>query len=406
MAKNNNLSDFLKDLADTIRAKTGKTSLINPQDFSDEINALGTVNNQSKAIEITSNGTINVSPDSGYTGLNNVVINTNVTTYDVEFELKDDTTFNIDNRGNISKIVFRDGITTLADQALMPPTFDKNDSTYRYSEITIKLPSTLTTIGKNAFTGLNIQNSISLPSSVSSIGDNAFSYCLMDNGEDGSNYERCSITFQGNVPSWGGNEDKNPFYDFYGGIKFGENCQSIGDYAFKGIGSGVIDWESFADSNIKLVGQEAFSGIGKGDGILVLPASAEASFLRIKGGAFSKTSIGKYESSEWYLDLSKSFARVILDYPYEFLPNMGYNLGYLDSDKYKPAWDTDSLKGIYVSGPVKWWETSSPWNSIYKDYIIDVTVDTPAPGEGDGGDEGGESTETSTTVAPDSGTSE
>lgn len=406
MAKNNNLSDFLKDLADTIRAKTGKTSLINPQDFSNEINTLGTVNNQSKAIEITSNGTINVSPDSGYTGLNNVVINTNVTTYDVEFELKDNTTFNIDNRGNISKIVFREGITTIADQALMPPTFDKNDSTYRHSEITINLPSTLTTIGKNAFTGLNIQNPISLPSGVSSIGDNAFSDCHMNNGEDGSNHEIYYVTFQGNVPSWSGNKDKNPFYDFYGGIKFGKNCQIIGDYAFKEIGGVSIDWESFANSNIKLIGQEAFSGLSRGADVLVLPASVEANFLRIKAGAFSKTKIGKYESSEWILDLSKSHARVILDYPYEFLPCKGSEAGYLDSNKYKPTWDIDGLKSIYVSGPVKWWETSYPWNDIYKDYIIDVTVDTPAPGEGGGGDEGGESTGTSTTAAPDSGTSE
>ena len=37
MAKNNNLTDFLKDVADAIRAKKGTSALINPKDFSAEI---------------------------------------------------------------------------------------------------------------------------------------------------------------------------------------------------------------------------------------------------------------------------------------------------------------------------------------------------------------------------------
>lgn len=37
MAKDNNLTDFLTDIADTIREKKGTTDKINPQDFSNEI---------------------------------------------------------------------------------------------------------------------------------------------------------------------------------------------------------------------------------------------------------------------------------------------------------------------------------------------------------------------------------
>lgn len=37
MAKNNNLTDFLTDVADAIREKKGTSALIDPQDFSDEI---------------------------------------------------------------------------------------------------------------------------------------------------------------------------------------------------------------------------------------------------------------------------------------------------------------------------------------------------------------------------------
>lgn len=40
MAKNDNLTDFLVDVADAIRAKTGTTAKINPQDFSSKIKAI------------------------------------------------------------------------------------------------------------------------------------------------------------------------------------------------------------------------------------------------------------------------------------------------------------------------------------------------------------------------------
>lgn len=42
MAKNDNLGDFLKDVADSIRTKTGTTELIDAQDFSDKILSIQT----------------------------------------------------------------------------------------------------------------------------------------------------------------------------------------------------------------------------------------------------------------------------------------------------------------------------------------------------------------------------
>ena len=42
MAKNNNLTDFLTDVADAIRSKKGTTAKINPQDFSSEIASIET----------------------------------------------------------------------------------------------------------------------------------------------------------------------------------------------------------------------------------------------------------------------------------------------------------------------------------------------------------------------------
>lgn len=40
MAKTDNLTDFLTDIADSIRSVKGTTDLINPQDFSTEIQNL------------------------------------------------------------------------------------------------------------------------------------------------------------------------------------------------------------------------------------------------------------------------------------------------------------------------------------------------------------------------------
>jgi hypothetical protein len=40
MAKNNNLKDFVTDIADAIRAKKGTSDLINPQDFATEIEGI------------------------------------------------------------------------------------------------------------------------------------------------------------------------------------------------------------------------------------------------------------------------------------------------------------------------------------------------------------------------------
>lgn len=42
MAKNNNLNDFLTDIANSIRTKTGTTEQINAQNFSDKILSIQT----------------------------------------------------------------------------------------------------------------------------------------------------------------------------------------------------------------------------------------------------------------------------------------------------------------------------------------------------------------------------
>ena len=82
MAKNNNLTDFLTDVADAIRAKKGTQALIDPQDFSSEIASI-----QPTLITktITENGTYNASDDNA-DGYSQVVVNvgTDVLFYDYD----------------------------------------------------------------------------------------------------------------------------------------------------------------------------------------------------------------------------------------------------------------------------------------------------------------------------------
>lgn len=60
MSKENNLSDFLTDVADAIRVKKGTTDVINAQDFSSEIASIETGITPIGEIEITANGSYDV----------------------------------------------------------------------------------------------------------------------------------------------------------------------------------------------------------------------------------------------------------------------------------------------------------------------------------------------------------
>ena len=81
MAKNNNLTDFLTDVANAIREKDSSTGTINPQDFSDKIKAIPT------GVD-TSDG--NIEPTTvlkGYKGYaKGVAVNGAIETYDGSFE--------------------------------------------------------------------------------------------------------------------------------------------------------------------------------------------------------------------------------------------------------------------------------------------------------------------------------
>ena len=79
MARINNLSNFLTDIANAIRIKKRTSNLIPAEDFDTEIESITTGGDmQSKSIAITENGTRTITPDMDYDGLSSVSITTNV----------------------------------------------------------------------------------------------------------------------------------------------------------------------------------------------------------------------------------------------------------------------------------------------------------------------------------------
>lgn len=82
MARIDNLTNFLTDVATSIRTKKGTTDKIAPKDFDTEIESIqsggGTPNLQEKSVTITENTTTEIIADSDYDGLSKVSVITNV----------------------------------------------------------------------------------------------------------------------------------------------------------------------------------------------------------------------------------------------------------------------------------------------------------------------------------------
>lgn len=93
MSKDNNLTDFLTDVAAAIREKKGTEELINPQNFSEEIKSIETkAKLEERYVKYTSNGKRTVKPTNDKDGISEITI-------DVAVPTSGDADYNIQSKG-------------------------------------------------------------------------------------------------------------------------------------------------------------------------------------------------------------------------------------------------------------------------------------------------------------------
>lgn len=161
MAKNNNLTDFLTDVADAIRAKKGTTEPINPQDFSVEIASIE--GDGGYSVEDIASGLVagdlqfSTAVIGAYSFYNNVGITSvdapNVTTIG---------TYAFYNIKNITRIN-APNVTTIGNYAFTAP---------QITSIDFPL---CTSIGTNCFTNCPTITSVNLPK-LKAIANSGFGY--------------------------------------------------------------------------------------------------------------------------------------------------------------------------------------------------------------------------------------
>jgi hypothetical protein len=236
MSKQDNLTDFLTDVADAIREKKGTTEKINPQKFSEEIRGI----------------------ESGVRGEYN---------FDAVC-VRDD----IFAANNYAELVIHDGVTQI--------------SCYDFINLEkISLPSSLTILLSSCFQGCRKLTYVQLPEGLKTIGSNAFHLCLL----------LAEITIPSTLnalgsPCFGSCEKLASLSVASGNLTFDsrENCNAIIRTATNELVEGCIT--SVIPSGVVSIGTYAFRG--RGPATLAFPASITS----IQANAFnSNTQTSVYD---------------------------------------------------------------------------------------------------------------
>lgn len=219
MAKDNNLTDFLTDVANAIRAKKGTTAKINPQDFSSEIANISTGGGDTPDIPVVGDGktylyikiaapgrmtvplyfsqTVSngVTIDwgdgsetqtlSGTGNKNTTHIYAEIGEYTISLNPSSGCTLRLGHNSSsycvmgsanssnkaycnmLQAVEIGINVTSISNYAF----------NYCYSLSSVVIPDGVTSIGDNAFSSCNSLLSIVIPDSVTSIGDSAFNGC-------------------------------------------------------------------------------------------------------------------------------------------------------------------------------------------------------------------------------------
>ena len=196
MAKNDNLTDFLTDVANAIRTKKGTTNLINPQDFSSEIESIETGGGENKLPQVADKTVIEITSEdlNGATKIGNYLFQncTALTSAVIPNSVTSIGTYAFQNCSKLTSITIPDSVTSIGNYAF-----------YNCRGLTsITIPNSVTSIGNSLFQSCgNLTNAIigdgvtkitdymfgvcmkltnvTIPNSVTSIGSGAFQMCAL-----------------------------------------------------------------------------------------------------------------------------------------------------------------------------------------------------------------------------------
>ena len=248
MAKNNNLTDFLTDIANAIRTKKGTTAKINPQNFSSEIASISTGGGDTPTpdtptpdmpvigdgktylyIKIAEKGRMTVPLYFTQTVANGVAIDwgDGSATETLSGTGKLNTTHTYADVGEYTiSLNPSSGCTlglghNLPDYCVMGSTTNAG-KVYCNMLQAVEIGKSVTSIGSYAFNYCYSLASIVIPSGVTSIDSSTFAYC----------YSLASVVIPEGVTSIG----SNAFSDCQSlaSVVIPEGVTSIGNYAFNG----------------------------------------------------------------------------------------------------------------------------------------------------------------------------
>jgi hypothetical protein len=150
MSKQNNLTDFLTDVADAIREKKGTSEKINPQNFSEEIRSI----ESGESVEVNTFGETMVGDMLGLTAVKKVVFSSDVTSIAAK---------SYNDMPNLESVELGN-ISTIGNYAFR-----------RCSNLkTIQMSNTVKSIGSYAFAESGLQGTITIPEGVTIINEATF----------------------------------------------------------------------------------------------------------------------------------------------------------------------------------------------------------------------------------------
>ena len=246
MAKNDNLTDFLTDVADAIRAKKGTTAKINPQDFSSEIASISTGGGDTPTpdIPVIGDGKTYLYIKIAEKGRMTVPLSFSQTVaYGVTIDWGDgSTTQTLSSTGNknTSHTYAEVGEYTISLNPSSGCTLGLGHSSASYCVMgstanagrvycnmlqSVEIGKNVTSISSYAFNNCNSLVSVVIPDSVTSIDSSAFSNCyslasvVIPQGVTSigsSAFSNCYSLASVVIPQGVTSIDSNAFYNCYG----------------------------------------------------------------------------------------------------------------------------------------------------------------------------------------------